>query len=101
MCPDVLSADVLGPDAGAPASGRVRSLTSVESCVDVGLREVACSTDDLVKADEVFLVLDGRGTVTFEDRSTIDLEPGVLVHLRRGDHTTWVVHHRMRGLYTA
>jgi uncharacterized protein len=54
-----------------------------------------------VEADEVFLVLSGAGTLTFEDNSTIDLRAGVLVRLREGDRTTWEITERLRKLYVS
>ena len=52
-----------------------------------------------VEADEVFLILAGSGTLTFEDASTIELRPGVLVRLIAGDRTTWMIGSRIRQLY--
>ena len=49
----------------------------------------------------MFLVLSGRGTVTFADGGAIDLRPGVLVRLHAGDQTTWNVTERLRKLYLA
>ncbi len=67
----------------------------------MGLWEAGPGTDTDVEADEVFLVLSGAGTVTFEDGSAITLRPGALVRLRAGDRTTWEVTQRLRKLYVA
>ena len=53
-----------------------------------------------VEADEVFVVLSGRATLTFEaDGETIELGPGVVVRLREGERTTWTVHETIRKIY--
>ena len=74
---------------------------------DVLLHEVDARRGDVQQRpaaefeDEVFLVLSGRGTVTFADGGAIDLRPGVLVRLHAGDQTTWTVTERLRKLYLA
>lgn len=98
---DVL-AESLSPD-GVSEALATASAALVEGTVlaEVGLWEAGPGTDTDVEADEVFLVLGGRGTVRFEDGSEIDLRPGVLVRLHAGDRTTWVVSERLRKLYVA
>ena len=75
------------------------SRTLLESEVEVGLWEAGPGTDTDVEVDEVFLVLSGAGSVTFDDASAIDLRPGVLIRLRAGDRTRWEITERMRKLY--
>lgn len=103
LSPDVRSGS-LPPDglseALATASAVLLEATP-DTPVEVGLWEAGPGTDTDVEADEVFLVLSGAGTVGFEDGSAIDLRPGVLVRLRAGDRTTWVVTERLRKLYLA
>ncbi|WP_392545314.1 cupin domain-containing protein [Oryzobacter telluris] len=67
----------------------------------VGLWEMTVGTARDTEVDEVFVVLAGRGTVTFEDGSVIDLVPGVAVRLRAGDRTTWVVTETLRKIWVA
>jgi hypothetical protein len=83
------SAVLVEPASGAGARG------------EVGLWEAGPGADTDVEADELFLVLSGAGTVTFEDGSAIDLRPGVLVRLHEGDRTAWLVTERLRKLYLA
>jgi uncharacterized protein len=71
----------------------------LEADVEVGLWEAGPGTDADTEVDEVFLVLSGAGTVAFEDGSTIELRPGVLVRLREGDRTSWEITERLRKLY--
>jgi uncharacterized cupin superfamily protein len=77
------------------------SRTLLEAEVEVGLWEAGPGTDTDLEVNEVFLVLSGAGTVTFDDGSTIDLRPGVLVRLRAGDRTRWEITERLRKLYLA
>ena len=63
--------------------------------IDVALVTESCN----VEADEVFLVLSGRGRVTFADGSFVELRPGVLVRLHAGDRTQWSISERLRKLY--
>ena len=54
-----------------------------------------------VEVDEVFVVLAGAGSVTFEDGSSLDLLPGAVVRLHAGDRTVWRVTQAVRKLYVA
>ena len=101
----LLSADVaaerVAPD-GVSTALTTAAVTLYDGAVEVGLWEAGPGTDAETEVDEVFLVLSGAGTVTFEqDGSTIALRPGVLVRLRQGDRTTWTVTERLRKLYLA
>jgi uncharacterized cupin superfamily protein len=103
LSPDVLSVSL--PPDGVSEALATASAALLEATPDtqreVGLWEAGPGTDTDVEADEVFLVLSGAGTVRFEDSTAIDLRPGVLVRLRAGDRTTWVVTERLRKLYLA
>lgn len=69
--------------------------------VDIGLWEMAPGRDDDTEADEVFVVLAGRGTVTFADGEVVELRPGVAVRLHAGEQATWVVTEALRKVYVA
>ncbi|QIK68638.1 cupin domain-containing protein [Nocardioides sp. HDW12B] len=89
------------PDGGSePLQTAVATLAELGRS-EIGLWDAGPGTDDDVEADEVFLVLAGRGTVTFEDGSVIDLGPGVVVRLYEGDRTRWELTERLRKLYVA
>lgn len=95
MTERVLTADALSADLGPLAT-----LGSVE----VGLWGMDPGTERDTEVDEVFVVLAGRGTVTFEgdeDGEVVELRPGVVVRLRSGERTTWVVTEALRKLYLA
>ena len=88
----VISTDVLADDAAPLAE-----LGGAE----IGTWEMAPGTDHDTEVDEVFVVLAGRGTVTFEDGEVVELGPGAAVRLRAGERTTWVVTETLRKVYVA
>ena len=108
----LLSADLmrepLDPDGGseplATASSVLRGPVSRPSHLGeltVGLWEAGPGVDVDVECDEIFVVLSGNGTLTFDDDSSIELKAGVVVELHEGDRTSWVITHRLRKLYLA
>lgn len=84
---------------GSPSAGS-RALTTLGG-VEVGVWEITPGTVTDVETDEVFVVLAGSGTVSFDDGEVVDLAPGAVVRLVAGDRTTWVVHDTLRKLYVA
>ncbi len=68
---------------------------------EVGVWELTRGTVTDVEADEVFVVLAGRGRVELEDGSTLELRPGAVVRLEAGDRTRWVVEETLRKVYLA
>ena len=84
---------------GRPRAG-ARPLASVAGA-EVGVWELTAGTLTDVEVDEVFVVLSGSGTVSFDDGEVLDLQPGVAVHLRAGDRTTWTVQVPLRKVYVA
>jgi uncharacterized cupin superfamily protein len=83
--------------SGAPEAGS-RALAAVAG-VEVGVWEMTPGTATDTEADEVFVVLSGSATVTFEDGEEVDLGPGTVVRLRAGEQTTWVVRETLRKIY--
>ena len=83
--------------AGAPATGLVE-LTDT-----VGVWEHTPGTSTDVEADEVFVVLSGSATVSFEDPAlpAIELRPGSVAQLSAGMRTEWTVHETLRKIYIA
>ena len=67
--------------------------------VEVGLWEMTPGAMRDVESEELFLVLDGRGRVEFEDGEVLDLEAGAVVRLHAGDRTIWTVYEPLRKLY--
>lgn len=85
--------------AGSPEAGS-RALAAVAG-VEVGVWEMTPGTATDVEVDEVFVVLAGSGTVSFDDGEQVDLRPGSVVRLRAGEATTWVVRETIRKIYVA
>lgn len=83
--------------AGDPRTGS-QALDSLGD-LEVGVWAITPGTSRDVEADEVFVVLSGRGSVRFTDGEVIDLHPGVAVRLRAGDATTWTIEETLRKLY--
>ena len=94
------------PRPPGPRPGRRTLLTGIPLLGAGALAMAGCAPDDAgaatdVEVDEVFVVLSGSATVSFDDGERVDLGPGTVVRLRSGEHTTWVVHETLRKIYVA
>ncbi|WP_242686309.1 cupin domain-containing protein [Aeromicrobium sp. IC_218] len=100
LAADVQAHELLRDDAGGtlPTSSTVLGELGH---TEVGLWEAGPGTDHDTEVDEVFVVLAGAATVTFDDGSSLALRPGVAVRLHAGDRTRWDVTERLRKLYLA
>lgn len=67
--------------------------------ITAGIWEMSEGTVEDVETDEVFVVLSGRGLLTFDDGQQIMLTPGTVVWLRQGERTQWTVTSRLRKVY--
>jgi uncharacterized cupin superfamily protein len=90
--------------SGSPEAGGLELGSLGET--EFGLWEHTVGTSTDVEADEVFVVLSGRGTVeieAFDDSPaiTLDLQPGSVVRLAEGMRTTWTITETLRKLYVA
>ncbi|MGO1320920.1 MAG: cupin domain-containing protein [Galactobacter sp.] len=90
--------------SGSPEAGVVELGTLGET--EFGLWEHSVGTSTDVEADEVFVVLTGRGTVEIEafgdfPAATLELRPGSVVRLAEGMRTTWNITETLRKLYVA
>lgn len=92
---------LLSPDVLAGDAGPLTELGRPGGVAEIGTWEMAPGTDHDTEVDEVFVVLAGRGTVTFEDGEVLELVPGTAVRLRAGERTTWVVTETLRKVYVA
>jgi len=90
----VAATDVL---AGRPTTGTLPLAADAE--VELGVWEITPGVVTDVEADEVFVVLSGRGRVEFDDDSSITLAAGTVVRLRVGDRTRWTIHETLRKIY--
>ncbi|MCP2637979.1 cupin domain-containing protein [Microbacterium sp. HD4P20] len=81
--------------AGSPETGLV------ELTETIGVWEHTPGTSTDVEADEVFVVLSGSATVSFDETSLppIELRAGSIVRLTAGMRTVWTVHETLRKVY--
>ena len=86
--------------SGAPTLGTTAITTLGDSGVEVGVWEMSVGAVRDVEVDEVFVVLTGGATITF-DGSSVVVGPGDLVRLTAGTSTTWEVTSPIRKLYVA
>ena len=66
---------------------------------EVGVWEHSAGTSTDSVDDEIFVVIEGRGTVTDQHGRTIDLAPGVVGVLHPDDETTWVITEPLRKVW--
>ncbi|MGB0100940.1 MAG: cupin domain-containing protein [Nocardioides sp.] len=97
MSKRLLTNDVLSADLGTDRTLELDALGESS----VGVWSMDPGTEQDTEVDEVFVILAGRGTVTFDDGEVVDLAPGVAVRLRAGERTTWVVTEALRKVYVA
>lgn len=67
--------------------------------LEVGVWEHSPGRSTDTEADEVFIVLSGRGTVTCDSGGRIDLAPGVVGLLPAGARTVWEVTEPLRKVW--
>lgn len=85
---------------GSPAAGAI-ALGSYAGR-EVGVWEHTPGTSTDVEADELFIVLSGRATVTFVDEErVVHLRPGSVMQLFAGQRTQWAVTETLRKVYMA
>lgn len=68
---------------------------------EVGIWELTEGTVRDIEVDEIFIVLQGSGTVAFEGGEAIRLSPGTCVRLREGDRTVWTITETLRKVWIA
>ena len=73
--------------------------TSPDGRIIRGIWEITPGVVSDVEADELFVVLSGRATVTLEDGRELALAPGSVGLLRAGERTVWRVHERLRKVF--
>jgi uncharacterized cupin superfamily protein len=95
-----LQRDDLDPEQVVEGEPRV-GLLEFENAGDLeaGIWEHSAGTSTDVEADEVFVVISGRATITLDDGSTLELTPGDVGVLREGERTTWQIHETLRKVY--
>lgn len=78
---------------GSPTTGWLELDTAL------GVWEMTPGTATDTEADEIFIVISGRATLTGAGPEPLLLEPGVVVRLRAGMECTWQVHETLRKVY--
>lgn len=89
-------------DAERNVSGDVTTAVRSEATLgdmEVGVWEHSVGTSTDVEVEEVFVVLEGRGTVTCDQGGRIELAPGVVGLLPIGARTTWTVTEPLRKVW--
>jgi len=70
------------------------------SGAQVGIWEVEPAEWSSVGNEEVFVVLSGAGSVTFlATGEVVELRPGAIVKLNRGERSGWLITERLRKVY--
>ena len=83
---------------GTPTTGFTTVTTFGE--LEVGVWEMTDGAMQDVESDEVFVVIAGRATVTFDaDDRVMNLSVGSVVRLAAGEHTVWTVTETIRKVY--
>lgn len=76
----------------------VRAVTA-EGDMEVGVWQHSVGTSTDTEIEEVFVVIEGEGTVTCSEGGRIDLAPGVVGLLPAGARTTWTVTTPLRKVW--
>lgn len=89
-------------EAEQNVSGDVTTGVSAEATLgdmEVGVWEHSMGTSTDVEVEEVFVVLEGEGTVTCNQGGRINLAPGVVGLLPNGAQTTWTITKPLRKVW--
>jgi uncharacterized cupin superfamily protein len=82
---------------GTPTTAEV-AVTTIGD-VEVGIWQITPGTVRDVEKDEVFVVLEGEGTIRFADGEVGELGAGSLVRLHAGEVTEWEIRRTLRKVY--
>lgn len=85
--------------AGSPSVAGLVLDVSTDGSVERGIWQHTPGVSRDVEADELFVVISGRATVTVAGAATLELAPGVAGVFRAGDRTVWTVHETLRKIY--
>lgn len=67
--------------------------------LSAGVWEHTAGVSRDVEADELFVVISGRATISFADGRELAVGPGDVCVLKAGDATTWTVHEPLRKVW--
>lgn len=85
--------------SGSPSTASRELAADPSVGLSIGIWEHTAGESVDVEADEVFVVLSGRATLTYEDGTAVDIRPGSVVATPAGGATTWTVHEELRKVY--
>lgn len=88
---------VMSVDAAEPRAGFV-PLATLGGC-EVGVWEHTAGVTTDVEEDEVFVVVSGSATISFDDGTDLRVAAGDVVRLASGMRTTWTVSATLRKIY--
>lgn len=96
-----LRPEPLDPDQILTGSPEVEELTLIEAEDGSisGLWQLSPGTVTDTEVEESFLVIAGRGKVTFQDGRIVELAPGVTHHFEGGEVTTWTIEETLLKAY--
>lgn len=83
---------------GAPSTGWVELVAPEGSGAAIGVWEHTPGVSTDVEADEVFVVLSGRGTLAHAG-GVLELGPGTIGRLSAGTETVWTITETLRKAY--
>lgn len=89
-------------DSARNVSGNVTTAVAAvatEGDMEVGVWEHSVGTSTDTEVEEVFVVLEGAGTVTCDEGGAIELSPGVVGLLPAGARTTWEITQPLRKVW--
>ncbi|MDI5973944.1 cupin domain-containing protein [Streptomyces sp. SL13] len=102
--PDLaLTPDPLDPGqivSGTPEVSSTVLWTAPDGGWEHGVWQITPGIVTDTEADELFTVVSGRATITFQDGRVIEAGPGDACVLAAGDRTTWTVHETLRKVYS-
>ena len=75
------------------------ALIDTEGDMEVGVWEHSVGTSTDTEVEEVFVVLQGRGTVTCDEGGEIELQPGTVGLLPSGAKTVWTITEPLRKVW--
>ena len=90
-------------ESGSPATASIELVA--EGGSRIGLWEITPGVVTDTEADEVFVVLSGRGRVEFLEgdevapRAALELVPGTVGRLAAGTRTRWTISETLRKVY--
>lgn len=96
-----LEPEELDPEQIVSGSPEITELTLLETDNDEtsGLWQITPGVVTDTEVEESFMVITGKGHITFGDGSQVHLEPGVTHRFKGGENTTWTIEQTLLKAY--